>query len=386
MPSLQRIHLTDTSSLKPPLKQASQTAAATKGSEIIVQDKSGKPQIFTLDLNDHVQLQNLAKTHGGKNTKALISIELSNGESVLINTEGLTKDKLLEALDRATNQVKPEIRSDFVKSAAPIIETIRKSSITNQQPTSESAELVKSGTQKYDKADDQGAVTDFSKAIQKNSSNADAFLGRGKAYHQLGQDNKAIADYKQAIALNPKHAESHYRLGDALAKSGKFEEANQAFDQAIQLETDNPQLSKHRKAGLYQSKGGLSYELAKVSTRQSGLSSPQTIQHLENSKAALDTSIALGFDDPKSQATSLITRAKAHTQLALSNPDSYENVEHLAAAEADLTQAIALNPKSSKAYFRRGNVYGKQGKIELAKADFEKSLELDPTNTHAKAA
>lgn len=43
----------------------------------------------------------------------------------------------------------------------------------------------------------------------------------------------------------------------------------------------------------------------------------------------------------------------------------------------DLTMAISLNPEYSYSYVSRGDVYARQGKFDLAKADFLKLVELE---------
>ena len=50
------------------------------------------------------------------------------------------------------------------------------------------------------------------------------------------------------------------------------------------------------------------------------------------------------------------------------------------------TKALAADPKNVKALYRRGQAHAEDSDFELAKRDFEKVLELDPSNKDAKAA
>jgi tetratricopeptide (TPR) repeat protein len=50
------------------------------------------------------------------------------------------------------------------------------------------------------------AIADFSKTIQINPQDAEAFNERGIAYHHENQDGLAIADYDEAIRLRPQYA------------------------------------------------------------------------------------------------------------------------------------------------------------------------------------
>ena len=46
------------------------------------------------------------------------------------------------------------------------------------------------------------AIADYSKAIELNPNNADAYIGRGQVYSFTGYNDQAIADYDMAIMLN----------------------------------------------------------------------------------------------------------------------------------------------------------------------------------------
>ena len=54
-------------------------------------------------------------------------------------------------------------------------------------------------------------------------------------------------------------------------------------------------------------------------------------------------------------------------------------------AEIDCTLSIELDPKYSKAYFRRANARIKLNRIEDAKRDYEQVLKLEPNNKEAQA-
>ncbi len=49
-------------------------------------------------------------------------------------------------------------------------------------------------------------------------------------------------------------------------------------------------------------------------------------------------------------------------------------------------RVIRQNPKMADAYYYRGSVYLAQNKNDLAKADFEMLLKLDPNSQYAKDA
>jgi tetratricopeptide (TPR) repeat protein len=60
-----------------------------------------------------------------------------------------------------------------------------------------------SGLAKSTKGDLDGAIADFSKAIELNPKLAEAYLNRGLAKSTKGDQDGAIANESQAIELNP---------------------------------------------------------------------------------------------------------------------------------------------------------------------------------------
>jgi len=60
------------------------------------------------------------------------------------------------------------------------------------------------GIKKYDRGDYYGAIADYTKAIEINSRDADAFFNRGLAKEDLKDYYGAIADYTKAIEISPK--------------------------------------------------------------------------------------------------------------------------------------------------------------------------------------
>ena len=59
----------------------------------------------------------------------------------------------------------------------------------------------KSATAKYKRKDYQGAIADYTKAIELSPDFTQAYHKRGVAYLMLGPKSKARADFKRAIEL-----------------------------------------------------------------------------------------------------------------------------------------------------------------------------------------
>ena len=71
------------------------------------------------------------------------------------------------------------------------------------------------GVEKYEAGNYQGAIDDWSKAIEINPQNANTYNNRGSAKDDLGDYQGAIADYTKAIEINPQYANAYQNRGIA---------------------------------------------------------------------------------------------------------------------------------------------------------------------------
>ena len=66
------------------------------------------------------------------------------------------------------------------------------------------------------------AVTEFTKAIAADHTNAAGYTNRALAYAKLGNITDAISDSTQAIEINPKDYEAYANRGQFYAKQGNL--------------------------------------------------------------------------------------------------------------------------------------------------------------------
>jgi tetratricopeptide (TPR) repeat protein len=101
--------------------------------------------------------------------------------------------------------------------------------------------FLERGLAKRDKSDFQGAVSDFSKAIELKPDYADAYFHRGNARRVLvdskgAADNKAaMVDYDQAIKLKPDYAEAYDSRSLIRGVLGDYEGATRDSETAVRL-------------------------------------------------------------------------------------------------------------------------------------------------------
>ena len=76
-----------------------------------------------------------------------------------------------------------------------------------------SKEYFNRAVAKYNLLDYEGAIADYTKAIELNPNYAEVFFNRGMCKAFLQDFRGAIADCTKAIELNPNYAEAYFNRG-----------------------------------------------------------------------------------------------------------------------------------------------------------------------------
>jgi Tfp pilus assembly protein PilF len=177
----------------------------------------------------------------------------------------------------------------------------------------------------------------FDEAIRLEPKDPDAYVGRGRAYVELGQTARAIQDFDEAIRLDPKNTAAYDFRGDAYKKLGQIQRAMSDYDQAIKLAPTE--------ALYYVDRGNAYLDLGK----------PQ--------RAIEDYGAAIRID--QKDAGTYFNRALAYNKLGQQER-----------AIQDYSEAIRLNPNYVEAYENRGWTYQALGKTKQAQSDFDKAKKL----------
>ncbi len=105
-------------------------------------------------------------------------------------------------------------------------------------------EFFEQGQQYYDNgessADFHNAVRNLTRAIELDSSFAEAYNVRALTYHELGDREAAIRDYNQAIRLEPDAYEYYNNRGVTWHDMGDYAKAIDDFSESIRLESRVP--------------------------------------------------------------------------------------------------------------------------------------------------
>ncbi|MBA4451151.1 serine protease [Cylindrospermopsis raciborskii CS-506_D] len=189
----------------------------------------------------------------------------------------------------------------------------------------------------YESGDKQGAIVDYTQAIQINPNYADAYNNRGNARSELGDKQGAIVDYNQAIQINPNYAYAYNNRGNARSDLGDKQGAIVDYNQAIQI---NPNYAE-----AYHNRGLARYHLG------------------DKQGAIVDYNQAIQINP--NYANAYNNRGNARSELGDKQ-----------GAIVDYNQAIQINPNYAHAYYNRGNARSELGDKQGARGDFQTAARL----------
>jgi|GEM_PF-1782840 len=225
-----------------------------------------------------------------------------------------------------------------------------------------------------DKGDFDGALADYTKAIELEPQLSVLWNNRGNARKSAGDLDGAFADYSKAIELNPRDAKVWNNRGVIRSARGDFEGAIADFTRAIEL--DPTYANPWNLRGLARKEKG-DIDGAIADSSKAIELDPNVAGYWTNrggarsAKGDLDGAIADHTEaielDP-SEAGAWINRGNAHSDKGL-----------LDAAISDCAKAIGLNPKITMSWFARGNARNAKGDFDGAIADYNQAIALDPT-------
>src|ERR1043165_4193932 len=93
---------------------------------------------------------------------------------------------------------------------------------------SQSPKKLCDAAEKFEKQKNfEGAIENYSKAIELDPKMDRAYVSRAVCYENLNKKEEAIEDYKKAIAFTPKDKALYYNAGRLLADLSRNKEADE---------------------------------------------------------------------------------------------------------------------------------------------------------------
>lgn len=180
----------------------------------------------------------------------------------------------------------------------------------------------------------------FTKVIDLQPNNVEAYNGRAFASMCLEEYQKAIDDLNKAVTLNPNYERVYHNLGVIYNKLGEYEKSIFYYNKQIALSSNN-------ETAYF----GISNNYAALEEHQKSVDN-------------LTKAIALNPD---------------YVDAYYNRADSYAELKEYEKAIADLTKVITLNPNFAAAYCNRGAMYNKLEEYEKAITDFDNAEKINPT-------
>lgn len=193
--------------------------------------------------------------------------------------------------------------------------------------------------------DYRGAEADASEAIERNPFIPEAYEVRGVARQNTGKYRGAVEDYDHASKLLPNNRNLMFNKALALQQLEEPDSAMSVFDELLSLHPGY--------ANAYVARGRLKAEQSDTTGAMADL------DH------ALELSSKLAY--------AYVIRAS----LLMSSPDNYDK------AEADISEAIRLEPKEGDLYVNRAFLRYNRDDYFGAMADYGYAIQLDPLNSAA---
>ncbi len=234
------------------------------------------------------------------------------------------------------------------------------------------------GNEKYAGSDFQGAIDDFTKAIELNPDYAVGYNNRGTVYSAKGDLERAIKEYDKAIELYPDYIDAYNNRGKAYDETGNHDQAIKDYDKASELYPDFADAYNNR-GTAYSAKGDLDNAIKNYGKAIE--LNPYYAEAYNNLglayQATGDIERAIEYYDKSVQLKPDLAEAYYNRGNSYSSKGDFER------AVKDYGKAIALDPSYAEAYNNRGLAYQAVGDIQGAVFDYNKSIELDPALSEA---
>jgi len=94
------------------------------------------------------------------------------------------------------------------------------------------------GVARQNKGDADGAIADYTKAIELDPKNFSAYNNRGNLKQDKGKVKEAVLDYQNAVVINPTHATAHFNLGHVYQGKKDYDGAIYEYGKAIEAKPD----------------------------------------------------------------------------------------------------------------------------------------------------
>ncbi|MEO6786953.1 MAG: tetratricopeptide repeat protein, partial [Chthoniobacteraceae bacterium] len=239
--------------------------------------------------------------------------------------------------------------------------------------TNDVDELHRRGVAKLTKGDLDGAMAEFTRAIQMMPKNPAGYSNRGHVRMMKGDLDAAVADYNRALEIDPKYTSAYCGRANAKFGKGDVKGALADFTRAIEIDPND--------ASGYDGRGGVKYLSGDLDGALADLNRALEIDPKNTSALANRSKVRHRKGDLDGEIADYNALIKIHPKdaEAVNNRGAARNLKgDYEGAIADSSRAIELDPKYAPAYDLRGASRRSKGDLAGAIADGNRAIGLDP--------
>jgi tetratricopeptide (TPR) repeat protein len=214
------------------------------------------------------------------------------------------------------------------------------------------------------------AVEQFDRAIAQDSANVGAWKGRGAARLEQGDTEGAIADYDESVRLDPTDAGAWTGRGCAHLENDDPDRAIVDFTQALRLEPENLAIYNQR-ISAYGFRRDFACALADCA-QMARLCPDDPLPICRRAEILCSSGDYQGAILAYDQAIAVAPRAQHYHDRGRVHAMRGDQ----AAANADFSEAIRLDPGSPGAFSARSRARAALGDRAQANADYDAALRL----------
>lgn len=225
----------------------------------------------------------------------------------------------------------------------------------------------------YDQKKNEIALAELNEAIKLDPKSTDAYSKKGDVLRTIKLYDSSIICYTQVIRIDPKNFAAYRSRASIYGLLKEYEKAALEYEKILKIDSTNITAYSNR-ASIYRNQklydlAILDYTTAlRISPKSNYLYSSRAYTYKEQGNIELALNDINEYVKLNGKASALLTRANFYLELKRQD-----------LALADFNQAISLEPKNVGAYSARARFYRINKQFELAKIDYSAAIQMDPT-------
>jgi len=240
-------------------------------------------------------------------------------------------------------------------------------------------------SQAYYRDDYQGAVAEYSKALQQHPADTKLLSYRATAEYRNGDITAAFQDLDELIRRDPANADAYETRSTAYFKIGWYEQALSDANQAVSIAP--------RKNSPYSYRAYAFVALKQYDKAVADLSDAINYSHMNDSglgdlyyRRGLVYASMRDYDHAIADQTAATKLDDDVAKVLVSRASAYESKKQDDLAIADLTRVLQIDPKDSYVFQLRANAYQNRRQFDLAFTDLTRAVEASPESSTAQNA